>query len=344
MFYIELKEKDKLSDKNKLKKVKRIIRGIDIEYIGDENTYYGTNVDKLAFKIKINMYKVNYKIIKKLDKIINIILEKNVYLSSNFYEKKNEKEYIILKKYLDIKGINIVNRNLLKNGNKFLKILLLDVLEKISFDINVLKRELRVGIIVNEINQDIIFILEEIAIKYKEIVVFTKNETRLEYLVNKLYEKYGIIININNRRLFLKSDIVINFENINRNGIYKIEMDKNLILDKCICINILGKDVNSNLKILDGININGLELDFNNVKVKKEYKVYFDKLSGFKDVDIYESLILKNTSIQNMIKKIKNDNVLIKGFIGEKGIINQKEFTKFGKSFYLSKNVSKYRK
>ena len=99
MFYIELINKDKLSKKNELKNFERIIKGIDTEYIGDENTYYGTNADKLAFKVKINMYKINLKTIKKLDKIISIILEKNVYLSSNFYENKNEREYMYLEKY-----------------------------------------------------------------------------------------------------------------------------------------------------------------------------------------------------------------------------------------------------
>ena len=343
MFYIELIKKDKLSDKNefkKIEKIKRIIKGIDIEYIGDENTYYGTNVDKIAFKVKINMYKINLKTIKKLDKIISIILEKNAYLSSNFYENKNERDYIILEKYLDSKGVNIVNKKNLKNNNKFLKILLLDMLEKISSDINVLKMELRIGVSVNEINQDIIFILEDIAIKYKEVVVITKNEVGLKCLKNKLYENYGIIININNMSLFLKSDIVINFENINNDR----DMKKKLILSRCICINVFGKENNSNLKVLEGININGLELDFNMVKVKKEYKVYFDKLNGFRDVDIYESLNLKNTSIQNMINKIRSDNVLIRGCIGERGRINQREFIKFGKSFNLSKNFSKYRK
>lgn len=336
MFYIELINKDKLSKKNELKNFERIIKGIDTEYIGDENTYYGTNADKLAFKVKINMYKINLKTIKKLDKIISIILEKNVYLSSNFYENKNEREYMYLEKYLNAKGVNIVN----KNNNKFLKILLLDVLEKISSDINVLKMELRIGVSVNEINQDIIFILEDIAIKYKEVVVITKNEVRLECLKNKLYENYGIIININNMSLFLKSDIVINFENINNDR----EMKKKLILSRCICINVFGKENNSNFKILDGISINGLELDFNRVKVKKEYKVYFDKLNGFRDVDIYESLNLKNTSIQNMINKIRSDSVSIRGCIGERGIINQIEFIKFGKKFNLNKNFSKHRK
>ena len=76
MFYIELINKDKLSKKNELKNFERIIKGIDTEYIGDENTYYGTNADKLAFKVKINMYKINLK----------TILSKNT-LSVNFRKK-----------------------------------------------------------------------------------------------------------------------------------------------------------------------------------------------------------------------------------------------------------------
>ena len=342
MFYLDLINEDKFSIKEKVKCLKRI----KLEYIGDTSSYYGTNVDYLSLKIKISIYKLDKKTIKKLDKFINITLEKQVYISEKILSSKKEYEY--LKRYFDLKGVKIVNDKTQKN--KLFKIMLLNSLDKIKNDINEFEYKIRIGILINEINQDFIFLLEKLAIKYKEIIVMTKSMIRLEYIVNKLYREYGIVIVLKNKNLFIKSDIILDFgysleykETTGSRENKKLDEDK-FIVGKCIYINLLNDSINEYIKILDGICINNIKLLFESLKYTKEYKDYFKNLKNFNESDVYQSIILKNTSLENMIKIIQKDNIKIECFIGNNGIINQKEFIKFGNYLKDNKRVLNLRK
>lgn len=113
MFYIDYIDKDsfkysdnlnELINKNKLLKIilnnkliknfiyetKKVFKGIDTEYIGEVNKSLKTHADNLSFEVKINVYKVNKKIIKKLDKINKILLENKVLISNNIKKLKRK--------------------------------------------------------------------------------------------------------------------------------------------------------------------------------------------------------------------------------------------------------------
>lgn len=342
MFYIEYVEKESLNYKNRLLSnimylYKKYIKKIEVQYLGNLQTKYGTNVDNLSQKIKINIYNVNKKVLKKLDNIINIILEENVVLSQNLMTETNNEKYDEIISYLNNKGINVLS------GDKIFKILFIKELEKIQ-ELSGLDNNIRIGILIDTIDSDFIYNLESIALKYKEVVILTKYENRLEKIKNKLYTENGIIININNKSLFLKSDIIVNYDygekicNDNSNNKTNDKID-NIILGKCIFLNYSKiKNLDElKIKLLDGIIINDFELEFKNKEIIiEEYKEYFDKLQNFDFNYVYESLILKKTKISNMIDNIERDDVYIKNFIGTKRCILKNEFVSYGN--YVSSN------
>ena len=339
MFYIDYIEKeDYIDDKSLLNKIiywyKKYIEKLDVQYIGEFGSEYGTNVDNLSKKIKINLYDINKKTIRKLDKIINIILEENVVLSKKIYLNQLNKNQELVS-YIRNKGINILK------GDKIFKILFLKEIEEI-IKISGLDNDIRIGILIDNIDSDFIYNLEQIAIKYKEVIVITKNENRLEKIRKKLYEEKGIIINVNNKSLFLKSDIVINYD-YGEDEYYKGKKSKivtdNIILGKCLFINYSNiKNIEDlKIKLLDGIIVNGIELDFNKKEnISKEYKVFLNNLKNFDFNHIYESWILKRTKISNLLDTIEKDDIRIKQFVGIKNYISKNEFISYGN--YINSN------
>ena len=148
MFYIDYIEKeDYIDDKSLLNEIiywyKKYIEKLDVQYIGEFGSEYGTNVDNLSKKIKINLYDINKKTIRKLDKIINIILEENVVLSKKIYLNQLNKNQELVS-YIRNKGINILK------GDKIFKILFLKEIEEI-IKISLLNNENRIRILIDNI-------------------------------------------------------------------------------------------------------------------------------------------------------------------------------------------------
>ena len=306
----------------------KYIRMINIHYIKDESSNYGLNVENLNYKIKIDLYNLNKRSLKKLDKILNIVLESNVCLSKNTFDGLDS-EYKLLKDYFEYKNINISNAN-----NKLFRIMFTTSIDKIVELVNLKKENIRIGILVDEITHEFLYNLDKIILDYKEVVIMTNTETRLEKYKNEIYQNKGIVLNVNNRVLFLKSDIVINYS-------FKKEkevLNDEFIFSKCIYLNY-DKDFQG-IKILEGIEINDFILNYEEIKNIDKYKKYFDLLeNSFNFIDIYQSLILKNTIIRNMLKEINNDNVKILEFQGKNGIIDLNEFNLFGD--YMKKKKKK---
>jgi hypothetical protein len=77
--FFKVKKNKRVIIKDFLKYVyMKYIRMINIHYIKDESSNYGLNVENLNYKIKIDLYNLNKRSLKKLDKILNIVLESNV--------------------------------------------------------------------------------------------------------------------------------------------------------------------------------------------------------------------------------------------------------------------------
>ena len=274
MFYLDVIEKNN-KKLNKLSYLyKKFFKLIDIEYVGDKDIKYGTNVDNLNLKIKINMYKINKRSLKKLDKIIDIILENTVCLSNDLKEKLILK-YNDLKKYFEIKGINILDSNIL------FKIMSLKCIDKIVEKCNLNKEELRIGVLVQNINQDILYNLENLINEYKEVVIITNNENYLERLKNKLYLEKGIILDGYPRTETQAKHLDKLLKNIKKyiGAAINIDISEELIIDK-----------------------KKLILLFNEVLINTQ---------GVNDFILREVVKLKRKDLNNLVNSLPNTNIKI---------------------------------
>lgn len=224
-----------------------------------------------------------------------------------------------------------------------------EILNKLEESYNIPLNKVLVGVMIDDITDSFLYNLEKIILKVKNVVIITKKEFLLEKFKDNLYYKYGIILNINNKDMFLKSDIIINYdfrekENLNRDNIQKNITNKKdvLFLSRVIFINLGEKSLEElNIKFIDsGILINDFKINFlNKEKINNKYFEYIKKLEKFKFENIYENLILKNSNIKKIKKEIVEDELYIKHFYGKRGRISRKEFVNFRKCLYDRNNI-----
>lgn len=184
--------------------------------------------------------------------------------------------------------------------------LLFDVLEYIIKKLKIKEEEIKIGILVNDISDLAIYAIEKLVTKYKYVKIVTNHINHFKNIEEKISEEQGIFINVGNnkRKILSKTNIILNLdfptELINRYTIY----------NTATIINFKG-----NVKIKDkrfnGLNINDYEIDW---KTNPH-------LETFEAKDIYEAIQYKNQPIEETLKKIKRDNVMIQHLKGVKTII-----------------------
>lgn len=225
---------------------------------------------------------------------------KTAILSDELYDVEQ------LKNELYARNINILD------GKYIFKILIEDI---INYIYKKSKREIEkteVSILTNEIshtNQEIII---ELAQKIKTLNIITNHIDEFKNLEDYLYNEKGIIIKVsNNYKIALqKTDIILNLD------FPEETINKYSIPNKSIIINING-EIKIKSKKFNGINTNSYT-----AKIPNKYKI-----EGFYDECVYESYIWgKEYDLAR--KQILDDKIRIKNLIGEKGIINSREFDK----------------
>lgn len=237
------------------------------------------------------------KQIKKIKKQIQQYNVKNVILSENLYNLKDE---------LCTMNINILN------GTVLFKILLDEIIKYICTKINNKMEKINIAVLTNDgssINKEIIICLAE---KVKTINIVTNKKDEFSFIEDLLYKDKGIIVRISNnyRTSLNKTDVIINMdfpENM---------ISKYYIPSKCIIINING-GVKIRTKKFSGININGY-----NIVIPEKYKV-----TGYNDKYVYESNII-DKEYKLAKRQLLDDNIKIKNLLGEKGVIDNIEFNK----------------
>lgn len=115
---------------------------------------------------------------------------------------------------------------------------------------------------------------------------------------NKSLQKAKIIINFD-----LRQDTFSNYQ-INRNAMI-INLSDNIIKME---------------KSFNGIIINSIQIDDINYKIRNYYL--------FEYIDLYESDIIEENKFDKILEKIKEDDIIIKGLLGERGKIQNMEYTK----------------
>ena len=239
--------------------------------------------------------------------------EKTAYIlatkTKNILDKTNSKKLVLSKQvkqqeaymnYLYSYNYEIVD------GRWLFQMLLFDVLEYIIKKLKIKEEEIKIGILVNDISDLAIYAIEKLVTKYKYVKIVTNHINHFKNIEEKISEEQGIFINVGNnkRKILSKTNIILNLdfptELINRYTIY----------NTATIINFKG-----NVKIKDkrfnGLNINDYEIDW---KTNPH-------LEKFEAKDIYEAIQHKNQPIEETLKKIKRDNVMIQYLKGVKTII-----------------------
>lgn len=238
--------------------------------------------------------KTAYKLAIKTKTILDKTNSKKLVLSKQIKQQEAYMSYLYSYNY------EIVD------GRWLFQMLLFDVLEYIIKKLKIKEEEIKIGILVNDISDLAIYAIEKLVTKYKYVKIVTNHINHFKNIEEKISEEQGIFINVGNnkRKILSKTNIILNLdfptELINRYTIY----------NTATIINFKG-----NVKIKDkrfnGLNINDYEIDWKtNPHLKK-----------FEAKDIYEAIQHKNQPIEETLKKIKRDNVMIQYLKGVKTII-----------------------
>lgn len=227
-----------------------------------------------------------YKLALKTNKVMSKTNSRKIVLSKML---KKQTSYV---NYLYSYNYEIVD------GRWLFHILILDVLQYVIKKTKISKKNLEIGILVNDISDIAIYAIKQIIKEYKNVKIVTNHINKFENIEDEILEKYGILISVGNnkRKVISKTNIILNLdfptELINR---YNINSEATVI------------NFNGNIKIknkrFNGLNINDYEIDWEEADKK------------FYTRDLYEAIQYKNQPIVELLRKIRRDNIKIKELI-----------------------------
>lgn len=122
-----------------------------------------------------------------------------------------------------------------------------------------------------------------------------------------------IAVSNNKKKSLQKAKIIINFD-LKQDEISKYQINRNAVI-----IN-LSENIMKMEKSFNGIIINSMQIADINYKIRNYYL--------FEHIDLYESYIFEEKRLERVLDKIEKDNIIIKGLLGERGIIQNMEYTK----------------
>lgn len=238
--------------------------------------------------------KTAYKLANKTKKILDKTNSKKLVLSKQIKQQENYINYLYSYNY------EIVD------GRWLFRMLIFDVLEYIIKKLKIKEEEIKIGILVNDISDLVIYVIEKLVTKYKYVKIVTNHIHYFKNIEEKISEEQGIFINVGNnkRKILSKTNIILNLdfptELINQYTIY----------NTATIINFKG-NVKIKNKRFNGLNIHDYEIDW---KTNPH-------LEKFEAKDIYEAIQHKNQPIEETLKKIKIDKVMIQYLEGVKTIM-----------------------
>ena len=238
--------------------------------------------------------KTAYKLAIKTKTILDKTNSKKLVLS------KKIKEQEIYVNYLYSYNYEIVD------GKWLFQMLLFDILDYVVKKMKIKEEDIKIGILVNDISDFAIYAIEKLVTKYKHVKIVTNHIARFQNMEEKISEEYGIFINVGNnkRKVLSKTNIIFNFD-------FPTELiNKYTIYNMATIINFRG-NVKIKNKRFNGLNINDYEIIWN----------ANPHLEMFEAKDVYEAMQYKKQPIEETLKKIKKDNVMIKYLKGNKTIL-----------------------
>lgn len=230
---------------------------------------------------------------QKTKNILDKTASNKIILSKNVHKKKGYINYLYSYNY------DIVD------GKWLFKILLYDVLEYIIMKENLDKDETQISIMLNDITERDLYNIKKIITNFKKVNIITNHLEKFKNLEEK-YKDIGIVINVGNnkRKGILKSKIILNLdfpsELVNKYNIY----------DEAIIVNFQN-NVKIKKKRYNGICINDYEIDVKNCNDFNflDFENYYKK-------ELFEGILYKNQPIEEVLKKLKIDGVVIEKLVG----------------------------
>ena len=181
------------------------------------------------------------------------------------------------------------------NGKWLFKFLICDIIEYISNIKNEKEESQIVGILMKNKDEIVLAQLFDIAKKVKTLKIISGFTVGLSYLEEKLYNEYGIAMQITNnkRKALTNVDIVINFDYTEE------QLSEYNINPQAVLVNI-----EENIENFVGTNINNYKIEYN----KENFNKVANELSFDSNV-IYEGYIYRKDTLQNIRKQLKIDSV-----------------------------------
>lgn len=304
MIYIDIEENEKMDIKKSF-----VINFIFKMRSNFKTKFSRLKEEKYEDKILVKLPNLENKTLNKLSKYIKQNCICMVCASDSLLNNSIFMEYIKNEKVK------------LFDGKWLFKILAIKTCEYIVENKKEMMEYQEISILSNKINDIVLYTIRSLADKVKIINILTTDSYKFKKLEKELYEKYGIIINMNNnyKKSLLKSDIILNFD------FSEDELNKYIFPKRASIINFEG-DIKINTKSFEGINANFFE-----ISMPKKYLKYLLYFKRFNTSNLYESFIYKNTNPANIIKEIENDEVNIPFLLGKNGKIRKNEYLKMSK-------------
>lgn len=234
------------------------------------------------------------KIAKKTKKILAKTISKRIVISEKI---QKQEEYVNRLHILDLEIVQ---------GKWLFEVLSCKVLDYLLEQKEIKKEEMAISILVNDLTENTLANIKEIAKEYKRVNIVTNHREKFKKIEKQILEEDGIMITVGNNKKkgISKSQIILNVdfpsELINQYRIY----------EEAIIINIRG-NVKIDQKRFNGITINDYEITFENSE-----GFDYDKNTKYKPYEIYEAQMNKKQPFQEIMKQIEKDKVKITKLIG----------------------------
>ena len=281
------------------------ICGVGRKFIWNLKSLFGIVLKKnIEGKSVYVIPNVKKKFLKKCNRLLDVTGAKQVCISNELFYR-NE-----LLKILKDRNIYICD------GSWIIKYLLNDILNYIS---NITKNDFsntEIAFLVDNNYELVTEYIKLFATKFKIITIATNNSKYFLKLEKSILEKYGIEINIvgNYRKGIGKADIVVNIDFDER------KLKKCFFNNNCYFINFYNK-YEIDKPVFKGINVTNLQ-----IAIPDKYLIYAELFYNFNYLNVYESFIKKKTSVENILKEIKNDNLNIICLENESGLLKNEDF------------------
>ena len=244
--------------------------------------------------------RLNKRTFRKLEKIFNVDVTKNVCACDTLIENK---------KFLNL----IEEKNLqLMDGRWLFKYLICEISEYICRKLDLKPESQEISLLVDEPNSLIFDTIKNLSSNFKNINIVTNKIRKFDRISEEIYEENGLVLNVTNnfKKACLNSKIVFNVD-FDEKSFGKITF-----LSTSVIINL-----EKNIEVKQS-NFIGKNIDFYSVNLPLKYKKVYDRLNKFNSSKLYESFIYKKTLNQNIWSEIKKDRVEVIVLEGNNKILN----------------------